>query len=377
MVDLSNNTTYYLYDSLNRLTTEQRVGTSAYTRIYSYNNVGNRLSMINGTTTVNYYYNNLNQLTSSTSEGAGTYYNYDADGNLTSENSLISPRWNYENQMISIGSPSYSDYFLYDSLGKRIRRIYQQSNATTFYFYDGINVLLERYNPYYGYPSTTSAVYTLAPGVIGEIISCRNNGTDLFYHYDPIGNVLFVSDTSGNINTDYGQDGFGNVYLTYGPTSTNSYHLTTKEQDPDIGLYYFSARWYDPSVGRFVSEDPVEFVNRYNYVNNNPIRFIDPNGLNVYLGNRGIHCYLWTDEYGGFGKFPEVWWDPISAGIIRYECPNSKPKGSNPLHPGNSCFEKCVNDSRTEDPGWFFPIGGNCGNWCANTIDKCEQKCGL
>ena len=71
MVDISCNETYY-YDSLNRLKSENRVGTNVYTRTYTYDSVGNRLSMINGSTTVNYNYNNLNQLTSSTSGGVGT-----------------------------------------------------------------------------------------------------------------------------------------------------------------------------------------------------------------------------------------------------------------------------------------------------------------
>ncbi len=283
MLDMSTSTTFYYYDTLNRLITEQRVGTGAYTRIYSYDSVGNRLTMINGTTFINYYFNNLNQLTFD-----GTIsYSYDANGNLTAEGGIVVPSWNHENQMISIGSPNYSDVFLYDSLGKRIQRINQQSSATTRFFYDGINVLLERYNTYYGEPSTINAVYTLAPGVIGAIISCRNNGTDYFYHYDPIGNVLFVSDTSGNINTSYVQEGFGNVLATNG-SANNNYHIATKKQDPDSGLYYFSVQWYDPQVGRFINinknpwkglVDNPATLHRYTYVGNNPLRYTDLSGL--------------------------------------------------------------------------------------------------
>ena len=82
----------------------------------------------------------------------------------------------------------------------------------------------------------TQAVYTLAPGVVGEIISVHKNGTDYYYHYDPIGNVLFITDTSGNFVNGYEQEGFGNVYVTINSTPSNNYHLTTKELDPNTGL---------------------------------------------------------------------------------------------------------------------------------------------
>ncbi len=275
----------YLYDSLNRLTTESQTEWECpHEWFYSYDSVGNRTQMVyvleGEFTTMNYYgYNNLNQLTSSTSGGAGTSYSYDANGNLTAKGS-ITPSWNYENLMTNIASVSYSVNFLYDSLGKRIQRTKVNSSVTTRYFYDGINVLMER-SAGPGSPLKTNAVFTLAPGAIKEIVSCRNNGTDLFYHYDPVGNVLFISDTSGNINTSYVQEGFGNVLATNG-SALNNYNLTTKEQDPYCGLYYFSARWYDPSVGRFISKDPIGIrggLNLYLYVKDNPIHKIDPKGM--------------------------------------------------------------------------------------------------
>ncbi len=265
----------YYYDSLNRLTTENRTGWPVpYEWFYNYDSVGNRTQMVyvvggNYTTITNYGFNNLNQLTSN---GSNTY-TYDNNGNEITKGSN-SLGWNYENLMTSYGNINY----LYDSLGQRI---WKQNNTNyTRYFFEGINPLMEKgssNNSTY----TTSAVYTLAPGVIKEIISVRKYGTDYYYHYDPIGNVLFVSDTSGNINTDYVQEAFGNVCGSSGSVP-NNYHLTTKELDPDIGLYYFSARWYDPNVGRFVSKDLIRYPSRYIYVNNNPINLTDPNGLCTY-----------------------------------------------------------------------------------------------
>jgi RHS repeat-associated protein len=283
---MSTSTTYYYYDSLNRLSMESSVRVvNGYIRSYSYDSVGNRLTMINGTTTVNYNYNNLNQLTSSTSGGVGTSHSYDANGNLTDNYN----QWNYENELTynGLGGDGGNDYN-YDALGHRV--YWDNTNGVSqIYFYDGINVLMERYCDQPADNYETNAVYTLAPGDIKEIISVHLNAVytlgpsmDLFYHYDPVGNVLFVSDTSGNINTSYVQEGFGNVIAQSG-SADNNYHLTTKEQDSNTGLYYFNARWYDPSVGRFVSKDPIRYINRYSYVNNNPTRFIDPLGLAISI----------------------------------------------------------------------------------------------
>ena len=57
---------------------------------------------------------------------------------------------------------------------------------------------------------------------------------------------------------------------------------TGREYDADTGLYYYRARWYDPEARRFISEDPIGLnggINLYAYVNNNPLRYVDPSGL--------------------------------------------------------------------------------------------------
>ena len=60
--------------------------------------------------------------------------------------------------------------------------------------------------------------------------------------------------------------------------------FTGKDYDEVTGLYYFNARWYDPLLGRFTSEDPArDGINWHVYVRNNPLRFIDPTGLEGLL----------------------------------------------------------------------------------------------
>jgi RHS repeat-associated protein len=84
-------------------------------------------------------------------------------------------------------------------------------------------------------------------------------------------------------------DSFGN---NAGSARTR-YTYTGRERDPDTGLLYYRARFYDPHLGRFVSEDPLELrggINFYSYVQNDPLRFVDPMGLtrcNRLLGALG------------------------------------------------------------------------------------------
>ena len=70
--------------------------------------------------------------------------------------------------------------------------------------------------------------------------------------------------------------------------------FTSKELDPETGLYYFNARWYDPVLGRFTTEDPArDGVNWYVYVLNNPLSFIDPTGLEMKVPEEGLN----NDEF--------------------------------------------------------------------------------
>ncbi len=104
-----------------------------------------------------------------------------------------------------------------------------------------------------------------------------------YFHTDGLGSVVAASDDSGNLL-------WRKEYAPYGEqldsTSENEkLAYTGKEHDDVTGLTYFGARYYDPHLGRFMSVDPVGFVesnpmsfNRYAYANGNPYRFIDPDG---------------------------------------------------------------------------------------------------
>jgi RHS repeat-associated protein len=115
----------------------------------------------------------------------------------------------------------------------------------------------------------------------GEGLSNGGEGTrERYYHStDHEGSTDVITDSSGNIVWDGDYEAFGSVVRSNGSIRFDASY-TGKEFDVDTGLYYFNARWYDPTLGRFISEDPArDGDNWFAYVGNNPMSHIDPNGL--------------------------------------------------------------------------------------------------
>ncbi len=101
---------------------------------------------------------------------------------------------------------------------------------------------------------------------------------DLF-NADHLGSTAALSDAAGNVVEQESYDSFGN---SAGSARTR-YGYTGRERDPDTGMLYYRARFYDSEVGRFIGEDPIGFhgrdINFYAYVKNRPLLMIDPSGL--------------------------------------------------------------------------------------------------
>ena len=108
-----------------------------------------------------------------------------------------------------------------------------------------------------------------------------------YYHGDGLGSVNELTDASGNVARTYRCDSFGKITAQTG-TLDQPFAFTGREYDPETGLYYYRARYYDPKAGRFISKDPIGFgggdVNLFRYVGNDPINWIDPYGLNPVAG---------------------------------------------------------------------------------------------
>jgi len=155
------------------------------------------------------------------------------------------------------------------------------------YIYDNEDILLELDGQ-----NNITARYTHGPG-IDEPLILEKSGQSFFYHADGLGSITELTDASSVIAQRYTYSSFGKIESELDPTFIQPYTFTAREFDIETGLYFYRARTYDPSAGRFLQEDPVrgftslpQSLNRYLYVGNTPLTYTDPVGLiNLLIGS--------------------------------------------------------------------------------------------
>jgi RHS repeat-associated protein len=127
------------------------------------------------------------------------------------------------------------------------------------------------------------ARYAQRGGIDEPLVEFRL-GTSAFYEQDGLGSVTSLSGSPGTILDSHTYDTFGNATALSG-SFLNPYRYTARDYDPETGLQYSRARYYDEAVGRFISEDPAGFAggpNLYASVQNRPMTFNDPFGLQMH-----------------------------------------------------------------------------------------------
>ena len=200
----------------------------------------------------------------------------DANGNTLSEPSGKSYTWDFENRLVQAivpGTNGGTTTFKYDPFGRRIQK--RGPLGITNYLYDGINSLEE-------VDSSGNVLARYAQsGDIDELLSELRGSTTSFYQEDVLGSVTSLSNGTGALANTYTYDSFGKLTASTG-TLVNPFQYTARESDSETGLYFFRARYFDQSGGRFLSEDPTKFgggVNFYPYVDSSPTNDVDPLGL--------------------------------------------------------------------------------------------------
>ncbi|MGH2541748.1 MAG: RHS repeat domain-containing protein, partial [Ardenticatenaceae bacterium] len=260
---------------------------------YAYDAGGQRIEKALGSASVQEtafeaIYDEANRLTQITLAGELFSLSYDANGNLASRSGPVSGTtsytWNARNQLAEISGPGGTASFRYDAQGRRIEKTV--NGVTTGFLYDGAQAIAELKG------SSLDTLYHTGLA-IDEVLA----------RYAPLGNKALLTDAlmsviaqandDESISSFYAYSPYGETMLL-GADDGNPLQYTGREND-GTGLYYYRARYYDPVLKRFISEDPIGMtggINLFMYVSGDPISVRDPTGtlgvsdwLDILKGN--------------------------------------------------------------------------------------------
>lgn len=267
----------FTYDPLDRI--QQESGLNGNKK-YTYDQRGNIQHVegrtLRGLTNANFTFDSLNQLTKVKLEnGKEVSYTYNGDG------------------------------LLYERV---------EGDQRTRYYYDEEAKLIAEADVKGGVASVS---YTYIYDLNGRLWSRVDQATSVvqYYQLNGHGDVVGLTDSQGNQLNTYTYDIWGNPE-TEEETVPNIFRYSGEYWDNTTDLQYLRARWYDPNAGRFVSKDPYEgsidnplSLNRYSYVVNNPLKYVDPSGNRHEAG-------------AGFGSSPDI--TTLTLGEFRKQNPNFK-----------------------------------------------------
>ncbi len=240
-------------------------------------------------------------------------YTHDADGRLISRTTIADNTtrtfvYDHRDRLVEVvdshngGADTQRTGFIYDGFDRRIRRTHtDESGVTTTHFIYANGVPRLEF----------SDVATLRTrnffGITVDSILATDTGGDVLWHLsDHLGSTRDLADASGQILNHICYDAFGRLVSESDPRRTTRFLFNAREYDAVLGWYDLKARYFDPSTGRFTTEDPIRFAggdaNLYRYVGNEPIRLSDPTGTDSVVyeplpgGAAGFQIRLVPDE---------------------------------------------------------------------------------
>ena len=221
---------------------------------------------------------------------------YDANGNRISDGKY-KYTWNEDDQLVSItkqGATTPFATYKYDEDNRRIEK--SVNGQVTRYFYDGDSI-----NPLYETDGSGNVLRQYVYSTSGTRLAMKSKGQTLYYHYNPRGDVVAMTNQDKEVVATYEYDSWGNVLKsdTKGIAADNPFGYAGYMYDKEIGMYYLVARYYNPDHGVFLSVDPDPgdeddpiTMNGYTYGDNNPVMMTDPDGHAPWLAiNAGFAVY--------------------------------------------------------------------------------------
>ncbi|SDJ62915.1 intein N-terminal splicing region/RHS repeat-associated core domain-containing protein, partial [Lachnospiraceae bacterium G41] len=280
--------------------------------IYTYDASGNVSSVegfdnkSNGLTSASFKYDAENRLI----EYNGKEVRYDADGNMVygPVNGVMTDlSYDCRNRLIYAGGVRYE----YDAENTRIAE--ETSEHRVEYITDVVSNSLSRvlvkktYKKTNGVVATNSIdrLYVYGNGLISE----KEGVSTLYHHYNNIGSTMKLSDGSGNVIAEYTYGPYGELLSGSKQLTDYLYNGQYGVSTDENGLYYMRQRYYNTEIKRFINQDILtgevghsQSMNKYAYVEGNPINLMDPFGLSPEEGsNENGHGLLSTIAHGVFG----------------------------------------------------------------------------
>jgi RHS repeat-associated protein len=278
----------YGYDSLNRLWTASEFATSSgaqqWQQTYDYDRWGNRAVNPGSMTIPNPILTPqlLTDFNTTNNRIQKAGFGYDVTGNLTKDPTTAPDAMVYdgENKQVSYTKASLSTTYSYDGDGHRVKKVENPGSpaqVTTLYVYNAGGQLIAEYSTSTASPPGGGGTSYLTTDHLGStrVVTKQDGSVKARYDYLPFGEEL----GAGSLRT---------VPIGYSAADATRQKFTQKERDAESGLDYFLARYYSSAQGRFTSSDPTllsvngtnpQTWNRYAYVLNNPLLFVDPLGL--------------------------------------------------------------------------------------------------
>ena len=218
----------------------------------------------------------------------GTHsYDYDNEGNLVRKTEIASGayetfEYDHRNRLVrfqshnAAGVVMMSVEYVYDVFDRRTTKTVD--GVATYHIYAGQMTWAD-----FGSSGSVVARYLPGSGVDQLLGRWRPGEGHAWYLMDHLGTVRDIINDNNSVvdHIEYGV--FGDVISETNPASGDRFKYTGRELDAETNLYYYRARYYDPKLGKFISEDPGGFrmgdANLYRYVWNSPTHYTDPSGM--------------------------------------------------------------------------------------------------